>query len=152
MQAYKAMQAAFRECVRLRGEPVRFVGIPYEGIERPAAASLSNWLEHAMWVYGTSDIESTARAMAAQTLEGGIAESIRRPILITHGMNDKLAGIDQAQNMYEHATGSARRELKVFRADEGGVDHCGVDNWSIQVDYMADWVADVLQSNSGTHN
>ena len=109
-----------------------------------ATRSLTNWLEHAMWVYGTTDVESTAKAMAALTLEGGVAESIRCPLLITHGINDSLVRIDQAQNMYEHATGAARRELKIFRADEGGIEHCGVDNWSIQVDYMADWIAGTL--------
>ena len=46
--------------------------------------------------------------------------------------------------MVERAINSPRRDLKVFDATEGGIEHCGVDNMSIQIDYMADWIAEVL--------
>ena len=43
------------------------------------------------------------------------------------------------------ATRSRRAELKLFHADEGGVEHCSGDQFSVAIDAMTDWVADVLQ-------
>ena len=39
---------------------------------------------------------------------------------------------------------SPGKKLKVFTFDEGGAEHCQVDNNAMAVDYMADWVAEVL--------
>jgi hypothetical protein len=39
---------------------------------------------------------------------------------------------------------SPRRELKVFTAREGGVEHVGADNMSFARDYLADWFAETL--------
>jgi dienelactone hydrolase len=109
-----------------------------------AARSLSDWLDHAMWYYGTDSKEATARAIAAMTLEGGVAEMIRCPILVTHGGSDRQVPIEQAHITIERTINSPRRDLKIFTDNEGGVAHCGVDNMTIQIDYMADWIADVF--------
>ena len=39
------------------------------------------------------------------------------------------------------------RKLKVFTLAEGGAEHCQADNYSMAVDYMADWVAEILGGN-----
>jgi hypothetical protein len=42
---------------------------------------------------------------------------------------------------------SARKEktFKVFEREEGGFHHCQVDNVTIAVHYMWDWIEDVLK-------
>lgn len=110
-----------------------------------AARSIADWLDHAMWYYGTSTKEETAKAIAAMNLEGGVAERIRCPVLVAHGINDRQVPVEQAHKMIERSVNSPRRDLKIFDHSEGGVEHCGVDNMTIQFDYMADWIADVLR-------
>lgn len=109
-----------------------------------AARSIADWLDHAMWYYGTTTKEETAAAIAAMNLEGGVAERIRCPVLVAHGSNDRQVPVEQAHKMIERTINSPRRDLKIFEASEGGVEHCGVDNMTIQFDYMADWIAEVL--------
>jgi dienelactone hydrolase len=110
-----------------------------------SARSIADWLDHAMWYYGTSTEEETAKAIAAMSLEGGVAERIRCPVLVAHGANDRQVPLEQAKTMVERAVNSPRRDLRIFDATEGGIEHCGVDNMSIQIDYMTDWIAEVLK-------
>jgi hypothetical protein len=42
--------------------------------------------------------------------------------------------------------GSKQKALKVFSRDEGGFHHCQVDDVTIGVHYMFDWIADVLNA------
>ena len=44
----------------------------------------------------------------------------------------------------EAAVNSPGRKLKVFTLAEGGAEHCQADNYSMAVDYMADWAAEIL--------
>jgi len=44
-----------------------------------SARSIADWLDHAMAYYGTNTVEDTAKAIAAMTLEGGVAERITCP-------------------------------------------------------------------------
>jgi hypothetical protein len=37
--------------------------------------------------------------------------------------------------------GSKRKTYKVFTVDDGGAEHCQVDNRQVGVDYIADWIA-----------
>jgi hypothetical protein len=62
-------------------------------------------------------------------------------VLIVHGENDRQCPLWTAQTTYERLTGSAHRELKVFRLDEVGASHCGADVKSMVTDYIHDWVA-----------
>ena len=42
------------------------------------------------------------------------------------------------------AINSPRAELKVFGSEDGGIEHCQVDHGALAVEYMTDWVAEVL--------
>jgi hypothetical protein len=42
--------------------------------------------------------------------------------------------------------GSKQKALKVFTREEGGFHHCQVDDPTIAVHYMWDWIADVLNA------
>ena len=110
-----------------------------------SARSIADWLDHAMWYYGTENKEDTAKAIAAMSLEGGVAERVRCPVLVAHGVNDRQVPIEQAHKMIERTINSPRRDLRIFDYSEGGVEHCGIDNFSIQTDFMAGWIAEVLK-------
>ena len=46
------------------------------------------------------------------------------------------------------AVGSKHKTLKVFSREEGGFHHCQVDNVTIGVHAMWDWIEDVLKPGS----
>ena len=53
--------------------------------------------------------------------------------------------IEQAERTVRAAVNSPRAELRVFTEAEGGAEHVGGDLFSSTIDYIADWVAEVLQ-------
>jgi dienelactone hydrolase len=108
-----------------------------------AARSVTGWVEHALWVYGARDPAEAASKIAAMTLDG-VADKIECPLLVVHGENDRQVPLDQARLTVERATRAPRRDLKVFTAAEGGAEHVQGDLFSAAVDYIADWVGDVL--------
>jgi len=66
---------------------------------------------------------------------------------VVHGENDRQIPLWQAKKLIDSAVNSPNRKLKVFTLAEGGAEHCQVDNQSLGVDYMADWVAKILGGN-----
>jgi dienelactone hydrolase len=100
--------------------------------------------EHLQWVLGVSD-----RAAALKKLEGfrldGIVQKMACPFLLLHGAGDEQIPLELAEKLFE-AAGSKQKALKVFSRDEGGFHHCQVDNITIGVHYMFDWIADVLNA------
>jgi hypothetical protein len=52
--------------------------------------------------------------------------------------------LEQAERTIREAVNSPRAELRVFTASEGSAEHVGGDLFSLTVDYIADWTADVL--------
>ncbi|TCT00605.1 alpha/beta hydrolase family protein [Aquabacter spiritensis] len=108
------------------------------------ALSVSDWVDHIKYVFGTQTVEEALAITRRMTLEG-VMENLTCPILITHGEGDRQVPLDYAVKTYEAAINSSRRELKVFTAAEGGIEHCQVDNAPNGTDYMCDWIMDVLK-------
>jgi dipeptidyl aminopeptidase/acylaminoacyl peptidase len=81
------------------------------------------------------------------TLEG-IADKLTCPFLVVHGEHDQLSAVSNAYKVIEAAVNSPVRKLKIFTEEEGGAEHCQVDNITMGVDYMADWVAETLGGNT----
>ena len=52
--------------------------------------------------------------------------------------------VDYAHLAHDQLTSSPRRELNIFTAREGGVEHVGADNMAYGRDDIADWFADTL--------
>jgi dienelactone hydrolase len=105
--------------------------------------SVSDWADHVKWVFGTDSLDEVLAITRRMTLEG-VVDKITCPILITHGENDRQIPLSHAVKTYEGAVNSRRRELKVFTRAEGGVEHCQLDNSPNGLDYMSDWIAEVL--------
>ena len=110
-----------------------------------AARSIPGWIDHALWVYGQPDADSCAEMIAQMTLEG-IADRIACPLLVVHGENDRQVPGEQARQTVEAAINSPRAELRVFTAEEGGCEHVNGDNFSLAIDFIADWCAEVLEA------
>ena len=108
--------------------------------------SLSVPWQHLLWIF---DVKTREEAM--QRLEGfrldGVVQKIRCPFLLVHGEGDEQIALALAQKCFD-AVGSRDKTLKVFTRAEGGYHHCQIDNVSIGVAYMWDWVERVLQPQS----
>jgi dienelactone hydrolase len=114
-----------------------------ERIAQSQAVSLSVAAEHLLWIF---DVRTPAEAL--QRLEGfrldGVVQKMRCPFLLVHGERDAQIPLESAQRCYE-AVGSQRKSFKVFTPEEGGFLHCQVDNTTIGVDAICDWLEEVLE-------
>jgi dienelactone hydrolase len=116
-------------------------------LQREGERPVPHYWAHVQWAFGARDMDEFMEKAAAMTLEGEL-HRIRVPFLVTHGQNDRQIALAYAQRTYEQLINSPRRELKVFTAREGGVEHVGADNMAFGRDYIADWFAETL----GGHN
>ena len=98
---------------------------------------------HVMWAFGATDIDDFFARADAMNLNGHM-DRVRVPFLVTHGANDRQISVQYAHDCYAQLVNSPRRELKIFTAREGGVEHVGADNMTYGRDYIADWFADTL--------
>ena len=112
-----------------------------------AARSITGWMEHALSYYGARTRDEAFEKISKMTLEG-IADRITCPLLVVHGADDRQVPIEQAERTVREAVNSPRAELRVFTAEEGGAEHVGGDLYSPTIDYIADWVADVLKARA----
>jgi len=109
-------------------------------IAMKSAASNSQAASHFQlpWVLGVPDMDAAMEKVKRYTL-AGVAERIECPTLICHGDHDRLSNAQVAQQLYD-AVGARDKTLKIFTAEDGGVEHCQVDNRQVGTDYIADWL------------
>lgn len=94
------------------------------------------------WVMGMPDMDSAMKKCEAYKLEG-VANKITCPFLVTHGEEDSISPVANAQLLYD-AVSSKKKTLKIFTAEEGGAEHCQGDNRFLGATYVADWIAENL--------
>ncbi len=99
------------------------------------------------WVFGTSSAEETFAKVANFKLDGAV-QKMTCPLLVVHGEDDPLVPFESVNRLYEES-GSADKELKVFTAEEGGAQHCQVDDRQAGVDYIADWIGERVTPAGG---
>ena len=96
------------------------------------------------WIAGAED-DAQARAIyAAFSLEGVLGQ-VRCPVLITHGVRDRMVPVASARRAYEELE-VADKELRLYDEAEGGAEHISVDNWAEVLPYQVDWLLDRLRS------
>jgi pimeloyl-ACP methyl ester carboxylesterase len=105
--------------------------------------SLSVPPEHLMWIFGVDTREAAMKKLEGFRLDG-IVQKMRCPFLLLHGAGDEQIPLSLAEQCFA-AVGSKQKTLKVFTREEGGFHHCQVDNVTIGVHFMWDWLADVLR-------
>jgi dienelactone hydrolase len=116
-------------------------------LQREGERPVPHYWAHVQWAFGARDMEEFLRKAATMTLEGDL-HRIRVPFLVTHGEHDRQIPVAYAQRTFDQLVNSPRRELKIFTAREGGVEHVGADNMAFGRDYIADWFAETLGGNN----
>jgi pimeloyl-ACP methyl ester carboxylesterase len=117
-------------------------------LRREGENPVPHYWAHVQWVFGARDRDDFLDKAADMHLDG-ILERIRVPFLVTHGAADRQIPLEHARWTFDALVNSPRRELKVFTAREGGVEHVGADNMSFGRDYLADWFAETLGGRTG---
>ncbi len=112
-------------------------------LRREGENPVPHYWSHVHWVFGATDMADFLEKSKDMHLNG-VMERIRVPFLVTHGAGDRQISVDYAHQSHAQLVNSPRRELKLFTAREGGVEHVGADNMSFGRDYIADWFADTL--------
>ena len=107
------------------------------------AGSVPDIDDQLKWVVGTDSMDDVRRWLARVTLRD-VAERITCPLLVVHGGMDRQIPVDHAQKTYDAARNSPNRRVVVLGPDDGGVEHCSIDNQPLVVEICADWIADVL--------
>lgn len=102
-----------------------------------------HYWEHVRWVWGARDMDEFM-AIAEKVHLDGILDRIRVPFLVTHGEQDSQIPVHWAHATYDQLVNSPRRELKIFDASTGGVQHSSFDNSANAGAFIADWVAEAL--------
>lgn len=112
-------------------------------MKREGENPVPHYWAHVMWAFGARDMDEFLAKSADMNLNGHM-DRVTVPFLVTHGAGDRQISVDYAHDCYNQLVNSPRRELKLFTAREGGVEHVGADNMSFGRDYIADWFADTL--------
>ncbi|HWL63036.1 MAG TPA: alpha/beta fold hydrolase [Steroidobacteraceae bacterium] len=117
-------------------------------LQREGENPVPHYWAHVRWTFGAADMAQFLERAKEMTLEGHL-HRIRVPFLVTHGEKDRQIPLDYAHQTYAQLVNSPQRELKIFTAREGGVEHVGADNMAFARDYIADWFADQLGGHTG---
>jgi len=94
------------------------------------------------WILGLSDSDAALERAKLFSL-AAVAEKIACPVLITHGANDRVVPVQAAHDLYA-ALKTSKKTLKIFTPEEGGAEHCQVDDRPLGISYIADWIAATL--------
>lgn len=117
-------------------------------LRREGENPVPHYWNHVLWVFGAKDMDDFHAKTVDMTLNGQM-ENIKVPFLVTHGEKDRQIDLTYAHQSYDQLVNSPDRQLKIFTAREGGVEHVGADNMSFGRDYIADWFADTLGGRTG---
>lgn len=112
-------------------------------LDREGSFPVPHYWEHVRWVWGAKDMDEFMEIAEKVHLDG-VLDRIKVPFLVTHGEKDSQIPLHWAQRTYDQMVNSPARELKVFTAREGGVQHSSFDNSANAGAYIADWVAETL--------
>ena len=112
-------------------------------LKREGENPVPHYWKHVQWVFGAKDMDDFLTKAEGMHLDG-VLDRIRVPFLVTHGENDRQIPLKYAQRTYEQLVNSPRRDLVIFTAREGGVEHSSLDNPFNAGNAIADWLAEQL--------
>ena len=96
-----------------------------------------------LWILGVETKDDVLKKLEPFKLDG-VVQKIKCPFVILHGEGDQQIPLALAQKCFD-AIGSKQKTFKVFSREEGGYHHCQIDNVSIGVAYMWDWLEATLK-------
>jgi dienelactone hydrolase len=112
-------------------------------LQREGENPVPHYWKHVMWVFGAQTMEEFLAKAEGMHLNG-ILDRIRVPFLVTHGENDRQIPVRYAHQTYEQLVNCVKRDLLIFTAREGGVEHSSLDNPNNAGNQIADWLAETL--------
>ncbi len=115
----------------------------FEQLDSGVLPSLSVPPEHLMWILGVETRDQALDALKVFRLDG-VVQQMACPFLLVHGEGDKQIPLEVAHKCFD-AVGSERKTLKIFTKQEGGYHHCQIDNITIGVQFMWDWLSEILK-------
>ncbi len=95
------------------------------------------------WFFGVTDADEGARKLAKFTLDPVIAD-LTSDLVVFHGAADMQVPVGQARQVIAEATGARSKELHIYTAEDGGEQHCHLDNVATALGHMTDRVAALL--------
>jgi len=108
-----------------------------------AATSVPDYLKAISWFFDVDTVEDLLAVTSKFTVRDIIAD-VTMPMLIVHGEGDRQVPVEEARKVHAAAANCRDLELRIFTREEGASEHCGIDNYTLQVQYIADWMADRL--------
>lgn len=121
-----------------------FGGFPPDG---PFDAATDFKLQGLRWQFGVETNEALWNVVKRFTL-ADVIEKITVPLFVVHGSDDIQTPLFNATRMMGGAVNSSRAELLVVTAEQGGTQHCNLDNLPTARDAMADFAAQALGSTA----
>ena len=112
-------------------------------LRREGENPVPHYWKHVLWVFGARDMDDFLAKAELMHLNG-VAEKITVPFLVTHGEADRQIPLKYAQQTYDQLVNSRKRDLIVFGAATGGVEHSSLDNPYNAGELIADWLAEQL--------
>jgi dienelactone hydrolase len=95
------------------------------------------------WVFGVRTMEELVEITRPFDLQG-VVKDIRCPFLIVAGELDSF-GTHNARNVYEEArSAGVDVTIKWFSPEETGAAHCQIDNPTLGMELICDWLSDRL--------
>jgi fermentation-respiration switch protein FrsA (DUF1100 family) len=95
------------------------------------------------WVFGM-EYEKLVPFAPNFNLDSVIGE-MTCPLLVVHGESDRQVPVAQARRTHDMATLSPRRDLLTYPKGGWGEEHCQVDDPTLAIDAIGDWLEEVLQ-------
>ena len=89
---------------------------------------------------GVSD--EKARTLLRDFTMAGLANRIRVPTLMTHGVNDRLMNIEGARRLFDEIGATDKQFVSFEDPSEGGTVHCSHDCWVHHGPLIFDWIED----------
>jgi dienelactone hydrolase len=100
------------------------------------------WI-HLRFVFGADTVEGVLEKSQPFHMKESVSR-LQVPYLVVQGAHDFL-GVQTAIDAYEQARKSGvDATLKIFEAEETGASHCQVDNGTLGMEFICDWLADQL--------
>ena len=112
-------------------------------LKREGENPVPHYWKHVQWVFGARDMDDFL-AKAEHMHLNGVLDRIRVPFLVTHGENDRQIPLKYAHETFDQLVNSPKKDLFIFDATTGGVEHSSLDNPNNAGNQIADWLAEVL--------
>ncbi len=112
-------------------------------LKREGENPVPHYWKHVQWVFGAQNMDDFF-AKAEPMHLNGVVDKIRVPFLVTHGENDRQIPLKYAYQTFEQLVNCPKKDLFIFDASTGGVEHSSLDNPHNAGNQIADWLAEQL--------